>query len=106
MNVQQQLTIYRLAHENNMTIDRFLNRLQEAFHIDTSEYPKTEDGSIIYPDGKIGIELDMPAVEEQKVHEAASLQGLTTNDFVTKAVEAAVQREKEKNPEAFKDIND
>lgn len=106
MNTEQQLVIYRLAHENNMTIDRFLDRLQEAFHIDTSDYPKTQDGSVIYPDGMIGIPLDMPTDEEMKVHQAAELQGISTNAFVRNAVEAAMEEAKRKNPEAFKDSDD
>lgn len=105
MNTPLQLRLYRLAHENNMTLDRFLDRLDEVFHVDTSNYSKTPEGDTIYPDGRIGIELEMPLNEELNIHEAAALSGLTTNQFVENAVQAALDKEMQKNPEAFKDLD-
>ena len=106
MNTELQLTIYRLAHENNMTVDRFVARLQEIFHVDTSDYPKTEDGDVIYPDGKIGLALEAPDHEELMIHEAAERQGITTNQFVENAIQAAIEKIKIENPESFKDLDD
>jgi len=106
MNTGQQLVIYRLAHENNMPVDRFLDRLQEAFHIDTSDYPKTPEGDIIYPDGKIGLELQISNDEELEIHMAAQKIGVTTNQFIEDAVRHAYEKAKAENPEAFKDIDD
>lgn len=100
MDTELQLKIYRLAHENNMTIKDFVKKIERIFHVDTSKYPKTEDGAVIYPDDTIGIDMDMTTDEELKIHMAAQLQGITTNEFVIRAVTSAIG-----NTEEFTDAD-
>ena len=90
------ITLYRLASDNNLTFSEFVKKIEKEYTVDTSNYPKNEDGDIIYPDGKIGISLNFDHDEELELHELASAEGVSTNQFIENASQFAIdKREKQ-----------
>lgn len=84
------LELCRLASNKDMTFDAFLEDVKAKYDVDTSAFPKTKDGDVIYPDGKIGVDIDLTPDEEMQIHQAAYTMNISTNEFVNQAVQAAL----------------
>lgn len=87
-----QLTVFELAHQNNMTVDAFMTHIVGQYEVDNSDLPRNEKNEIVYENGDIGIDLDMKDEELLTIHWAAAHGGMTTNQFVVAALEEALEK--------------
>ena len=85
------LILYRLAQLNDMSLDEFVDAIHKEYFIDVSKLPKNAEGDTVYPDGKVGIDLDMSADEEMKIHSAARISGVSVNAFMEEALESQMK---------------
>jgi hypothetical protein len=88
-----QLIVFSLAHQNDMTINEFLEHLTTQYTVDTSHLPKDKDGCTKLEDGNLGIDLDLNDEEALTIHWSAAREGITTNQYIVKALELAIEQQ-------------
>lgn len=92
-----QLAVFNLAHQNGMTVDTFLSHITQQYEVDNSHLPRNDENEIVYENGDLGIDLDMPDDDLLSIHWAAARKGMTTNEFVVSALEAKIAELKQEN---------
>ena len=91
------LDLCRLASNNDITLTELLDDIKKKYNVDTSKFSRTKDDEVIYPNGKIGIPLDLTDEEEYYLHKAAYISNVNTNDFIVDAIETYITEYPEKN---------
>ena len=93
-------TVFQLAHENNITVQTFLEKIDSQFHVCTDNYPVNENGNKVYPDGNVGLDLDITDEEFMTYNLMAAKKGQTLNELFINAVSSYIGANKEKELEA------
>ena len=97
-------TVYKLANDNGVTVSRFLKKIETMYFVDKSKLPTNADGNVVYPNGDVGVELDLSDDLVRSINEQALEEDVTANEIVLRAINAKIDTLKQENPDAFKDL--
>lgn len=89
--------IYELAHENNLSVNAFLAKVVEQFHVDIDKVSSMQDKDgeevRVYNDGKVGIDLDISDQEILLLNRAAAVKDISLNQYIEETLSAAMTSE-------------
>jgi hypothetical protein len=93
-----------VAMNNDVTIESLLQTVEKHFAVDRSQFPVNDKGEIEYPDGRVGLDLDIDPETILTLHTMAAARNVKTNDIIIEAAMAKVEQIRKENPDAFKDL--
>jgi len=86
------MRISNLAHINDMTLETFVKHLETIFAVDNSHLPKDAEGNILYPNGNVGLDLNLDSASLLTLHTIAAEKNVKVNDLIIEAIVDAAKK--------------